>query len=90
MGTLHQNKQDDTKVGTAFGVEYNNHFDYGNLGSWFGGPNVYGGIQLSDWTEYVQGFALSPSTGSVSGSTYIPSVEGAWINTFYAGWGMYF
>jgi hypothetical protein len=90
-GTLHESQQDDTKVGGAFGVEYNNHFDYGNLGGLIGPRDqIYGGLQLSYWTEYVQGFALSPNTGSVSGATYIPSVEGAWINTFYAGWGMYF
>ncbi len=92
MGTLHEDQADDTKVGAAFGIEYNNHFEYAILANLLGlhRDQVYGGIQLSFQTEYIEGFSLPPSTGSVSGSTYIPSVEGAWINAFYGGWGMYF
>ncbi|MDT7041616.1 carboxypeptidase-like regulatory domain-containing protein [Candidatus Nitronereus thalassa] len=88
-GNLRENQLDDTKLGASFGVEYNNHFDYGNLGGLLGPRDqIYGGLQLSYWTEYVEGFDVR--TVSPLPATYISAVEGAWISTFYAGWGMYF
>ena len=90
-GIFDTTRRDDTKVGAAFGVEYNKHFSYGNLGNSGGlgnlGNEVYGGLQLSFWTEYVQGFEIMKTTSLFD---YTARTEGAWISSVYAGWGMYF
>ncbi len=90
-GNLDTTRHDDTKVGAAFGVEYNKHFSYGNLGNFGGlgnlGNEVYGGLQLSFWTEYVRGFEIMKTTSLFD---YTARTEGAWISSVYAGWGMYF
>jgi len=83
--------RNDTKVGAAFGLEYNKHFSYGNLGNLGGfGNAVRGGLQVSLWGEYVPGFDFKANTGTTTVFNYTASAEGAWIGTVFGGWAMYF